>query len=472
MRVNKQSSYKTGVLHLFGGSITGRGLNFILNTALSRLLGPESLGLFSLILTTSQTFEITVRGGVDYGLQCELTDHKKEHSDRNLRAIASDAMRWISTATFVISICLLIWVSYWQGLLPMSMPMNRELAVGLLLLIACSESLGGLPWDLLLIKSRTKLVALRQGFFAPIRLVAAVIGSYILGIEGALVGYAVTSIGQSLWVRGKASPYLLKTGETRNDWSKTWQLIKTGLPLYATNSIAAIIFLPLLAGVATAEGISDVGYLRIGQLVVQLFTLIPGAIAPILFLRLREENSHRDRTQEAQKSLQLVWTLGLSFLLVYCLVDKQIIFWLFGEQFLPSLQSTRILVLCSILDSCSQILYTPLLASQQTRLFATVQNSAAVLAGIAGWTLIPQYGLTGFLFAKLIYAWIPITSFAVDALQNLKQRRIVLSLLVASVFFLPICWSDDWGNWIHQFSLVMIALILTTRCCSLVKIVK
>ena len=130
------------------------------------------------------------------------------------------------------------------------------------------------------------------------------------------------------------------------------------------------------------------------------------------------------------------------------------------------------LVLCSILDSCSQILYTPLLASQQTRLFATVQNGAAVLAGIAGLSLIPQYGLTGFLFAKLIYAWIPITSFSVEALRNLKQRRIVVSLFFASICFLPICWSANWDSWLHQLSLLIITLILTTRCWSLVKMVR
>ena len=469
---SEQTSHKSGVLHLFSGSIAGRGLTFLLNTFISRLLGPESLGLFTLILTTSQTFEITIRGGIDYGLQCELTDHSKKLSDHRLRAIATDAMRWISTATVVISICLLLWIGGLQGLFPISIPMNRDLAVGLLLLIACSESLGGLPWDLLLIKGRTKLVALKQGLFAPVKLAAAVIGSYILGIEGALLGYAIASIGQVLWVRERISPYLLKPGEKRNDWSNTWQLIKTGLPLYATNSIAAIVFLPLLAGVASAEGISDVGYLRIGQLVVQLFTLVPGAIAPILFLRLREENSHRDRTQQAQKSLQFVWTIGLSFLLGYCLIDKQIIHWLFGEQFLPSLQATRVLVLCSILDSCSQILYTPLLASQQTRLFATVQNGAAVLAGIAGLSLIPQYGLTGFLFAKLIYAWIPITSFSVEALRNLKQWRFVVSLYFASISFLPICWSANWDSWLHQLSLLIIALILTTRCWSLLKMMR
>ena len=462
---SQRYSLRSGALHLFGGSLAGRGLSFLLNTVLSRVLGPDSLGLFALVLTASQTFEVTVRGGVDYGLQCALTNQDIKASDQDLKQTASAALRWISVATALIGLVLLLWVGYWQGLLPIEMPMSRELATGLLLMISCSESLGGLPWDLLLIKGRSKLVSLKQGLFAPIKLAAAVIGGYFLGIEGALTGYAVASIAQTVWIREQTKPYVFSSGNLLvGGWSKTWHLIQTGLPLYATNSISAVVFLPLLAGVAVSAGISDVGYLRIGQLVVQLFTLIPGAIAPILFLRLRQAKDHTDRTKEAQKSLQLVWTLGLIFLLLYCLIDSQLILVLFGEDFLPSLQATRILVLCAILDSCSQILYTPLLASQRTGLFATVQNGAALLAGLAGWALIPEYGLTGFLMAKLVFAWIPITCFSIDTLQNLEQRNHLLSLLIASALFLPLCWSSNWGSLPQQFLLVLIIGILIIRC--------
>ena len=110
-------SLRNGALHLFGGS-AGRGLSFVLNTVLSRILGPDSLGLFSLVLTTSQTFGVTVRGGVDYGLQCELTNQDKKVTDQDLKRTASAALKWISVATALIGLFLLLWVGYWQGLLP------------------------------------------------------------------------------------------------------------------------------------------------------------------------------------------------------------------------------------------------------------------------------------------------------------------------------------------------------------------
>ena len=175
----------------------------------------------------------------------------------------------------------------------------------------------GLPWDLLLIKGRSKLVSLKQGLFAPVNSAAAV-GGYCLGIEGALTGYALGSVGQTIWIRKQTKPYLLSSGTWVNGWSTTWYLIRTGLPLYATNSISAVVFLPLLAGVAISAGISDVGYLRIGQLVVQLFTLIPGAIAPILFLRLRQEKDH---TIARKKRKIIAVGLDTRLIFYYCIAS-------------------------------------------------------------------------------------------------------------------------------------------------------
>ena len=211
--------------------------------------------------------------------------------------------------------------------------MSRELAIGILLIIACSESLGGLPWDLLLIKGRSKLVSLQTRFICTYKTSSSSNWRLLFRHRRCTHGIRTDKCWTTIWIRNQTKPYLLSNGALFSGWSPTWHLIRTGLPLYATNSISAVVFLPLLAGVAVSAGISDVGYLRIGQLVVQLFTLIPGAIAPILFLRLRQEKDHADRTKEAQKSLQLVWTLGLVSLLIYCLIDRQLIFILFGKIF-------------------------------------------------------------------------------------------------------------------------------------------
>ena len=62
----------------------------------------------------------------------------------------------------------------------------------------------------------------------------------------------------------------------RIKWRTVKQLLGDGFPLYISNALSAIIFLPLLADIATISGLQSVGYLRVGQIIAQVFTLIPG----------------------------------------------------------------------------------------------------------------------------------------------------------------------------------------------------
>ena len=111
-------SLRNDSLKLFKGALTGRAINFMLNTSMSRILGPEGLGLFSLILSTSQTFEITARCGIDYGLQCELTKNQPQHADEEVgKDIATVAVYWTWLATSFLIILLITWISSFQGLL-------------------------------------------------------------------------------------------------------------------------------------------------------------------------------------------------------------------------------------------------------------------------------------------------------------------------------------------------------------------
>ena len=341
------------------------------------------------------------------------------------------------------------------------LPINKSITIIFLAIIVIAESLGGLPWDILLVQGQTRLVALRQGLFAPLKILCAVIGSGFAGISGALMAYAMASSAQTCWIQKRIEPFISRKGVPPKFWRKAGKLIGTGLPLYVTNALSAMVFLPLLAGVAIEVGISDVGYLRIGQLVVQLFTLIPGAVAPILFLKLRQEKEDSNKIKESEKPLQFVWSVGLISLLIYCVIDRFLINWLFGSEFLPSIEATRILVLCAVLDSSSQVLYTPLLSSEKTRLFALVQNASAITAGIIGWIFIPKMGLEGYLIAKISFAYIPAFSYSARAVRISEQPRSIICLLIASVSLLPLCWSSDWASAVQQVLLFITIAALT-----------
>lgn len=454
---------RQGVVHLLSGSLFGRAISFGINLLLSRVLGPSALGLFTLVLTTAQTFEITAQGGVDYGISCALTGKDAAESVEKRQNIAAAALRFVGITTVLLAMGLWIWVMPFKGLLPNDLVNSRALISLGLVSVAVLESLGSLPWVLFLILGQTKLVALRQGVFAPSRLLAALLGGWFFAAPGALAGYALLSAAQCLWLRQRCQSILHLVKRQSISLKEIGHLVKTGLPLYLTNAVAGLVFLPLLADVARTAGVSDVGYLRIGQMVVQLFTLLPGALAPLLFLKLRQAPTDQDQMRTSEPSLRLIWCLGLLALLGYLLLDRTLVLWLFGEAFMPSIQPTRVLVLCAVLDSANQVLHTPLLASRRTGLFSLSQNLGAISAAALGMKLIPSLGLQGYLIAKFGFSLIPVLIYSVDAWWKLPSRTLLPGLILATAAVTPLCWSSTPT---HQIDVVLIScsIVLIIYC--------
>ena len=218
----------------------GRALGFGLNLLLSRSLGPTGLGLFSLVLTTCQTFELTARGGVDYGLSCELTGSAAKRSEPEKARVAESALRVVQLSTLVLATALWIWVVPLEGLLPVGLRISRGVAAVALVLIAALESLGGLPWDLLIIAGDTKRVALRQGLFAPLKLLVALAGAASFGVTGALTGYGLASAAQLLWLQRICRRLWPWPKHFWPNWQQAWVLTRSGLALYGTNALAAL----------------------------------------------------------------------------------------------------------------------------------------------------------------------------------------------------------------------------------------
>lgn len=431
---------RAGFLHLLGGSLVGRAFGFAANLLLSRSLGPGNLGVFSLILSTTQTVEMTVRCGVDYGITCALTGPGAALPPERQGEIAHTALRVVQLATLLAALALWLWVMPGGGLLPRRLPLGRDSLLLALVLICSLESLSSIQWDLLLIKGRTAALALRQGVFAPAKLLAAWLGALIAGLGGALAGFALVVAVQGGWLRQRCQRLLPWPRQGHFELDTALDLVRQGIPLYGTNLLASLVFLPLLAGVARDQGLAEVGYLRAGQILVQLFTLLPGALVPVLFVRLRESGPPRDQTRGIERSLRVLWWSGLLCLVLYLLLDRWLVPLFFGAAFLPSLRATRVLVLAAVAESLSQVLHQPLLASRRTNLYMLTQNGAALLAAVAGALLIPRLGVDGFLLAKLAYALLPLLTYFILARSGFQAAGALWRHLLLTLALLPLCW--------------------------------
>ena len=419
--------------HLASGAAVGRVLGFASNLLLSRWLGPTELGLFNLVTTTVQTSDTLVRCGGDFALNFELGGQPESTKTERGAELARSLAQLCSLATAFICVGLAIWVWWGHGLFPSALSTSQRLLLtGLLILMIACEGGSASAWEILLVSHRTAQLALRQGLFFPLRLLSAAVGALFVGVLGAMCGWAVIAVVQCIWLK----IVLRHLWRPMHVWpllgSSLLRLLKRGFSFYAANLLASMIFYPLLLKVATSSGLSEVGYLRVGQILQQLFAFLPATLAPIIFLKLRAESTFADQVSAMERPLRIVWFLLLELLLLYCVADQSFIVWLFGASFISALLPTRLLLITALFESLSQLVVQPILAAGQTRTYSFWQNGAAVLAAFWGWFWIPTAGLAAYLIVRLAYVIIPLIGFGIRVSQKLYEPQKMLSLALVS----------------------------------------
>ena len=440
------SELRRGWLHLASGAGIGRFFSFGSNLLLSRLLGPTDLGVFNLVTTTVQTGDTLVRCGADYALNFELggdpqaTQH--EYGIQFVRSLAQIC----TAATLLLTVALGTWLWLGQALFPTSISPSQRLICSLLLLVMLfCECISSSAWEVLLVSRQTALLALRQGLFFPLRLLIAALGALTLGVSGGLLGWSLVALLQCFWLKKNLGPLWTPFCIWPPIKDRSCQLLKRGLPFYGANLLASAIFYPLLLQVATYGGLAEIGYLRIGQILQQLFAFLPATIVPVLFLELRKASRFQDQVQLLLLPLRLVWLVLLEVFLVYCLVDQLLIKLLFGASFEAALVPTRLLLLTTLLECLAQLVVQPLLAAGKTRIYGLWQNCSALLAALVGWLWIPSGGLSAYLLVRLLYVLIPLLGFGSIVFNNSSSLARFFPLLSLTLFWISLVSLQAWG---------------------------
>ena len=458
-----------GWFHLASGAGVGRVLGFLSNLLLSRWLGPTELGLFNLVTTTVQTSDTLARCGGDYALNYELGGQPEAIKTERGVAFARGLTQLCTLMTLLICVGVAVWVWFGQGFFPISVAASQRftLMILLLLMIACEGSSAS-AWEVLLVSHRTGPLALRQGLFFPLRLLIAAGGSLFGGVVCAMGGWSLVSLIQCFWLKR----VLGHLWNPLKIWPLLWtilrQILTRGLPFYVTNLLSSMIFYPLLLIVADGSGLAEIGYLRVGQILQQLFAFLPATLVPILFLKLRGESTFADQALVMEKPLRIIWFLLLEVLLLYCIVDKFLIIWLFGTGFLSSLLPTRLLLITALLECLSQLLVQPLLAAGNTRQYGFWQNGSAVMAAILGWLWIPSAGLAAYIIVRLIYVLVPLIGYGLPVVKLLNEPHKIVPLSLVTTGMLTLLAIDifyelafGWIN--YSITAVMILLIILYR---------
>lgn len=430
---------RKGWFQLASGAGIGRIGGIASNLLLSRWLGPSELGLFNLVTTTVQTSDTLARCGGDYALNFELGGQTAPTKTERGASLSRGLSQLCSLTTGLICIGVAIWNCWGDGLFPRSLVAGDHLMLTclLLLMVAC-EGVSASAWEVLLVNHKTGLLALRQGLFFPLRLMCAAVGALFGGIWGAMGGWSLVAISQCMWLKVVLGPlwkplqiWPLLTDSLR-------QLLRRGFPFYASNLLASMVFYPLLLKVADGSGLSEIGYLRVGQILQQIFAFLPATLVPILFLKLRGEATFADQVSVMERPLRVIWFLLLEALLIYCMVDQSIVAALFGKSYMAAILPTRLLLITALFECLAQLVVQPVLATGRTRLYGYWQNGAAILSAVVGWLCIPATGLAGYLIVRLLYVVVPLIGFGVPVCNLLREPQKVVGLLVGSMLLLVV----------------------------------
>ena len=423
-----------GWLHLASGAGIGRVSGFLSNLLLSRLLGPAELGLFNLVTTTVQTSDTLVRCGADYALNYELGGKSEAiRTDRGIE-LAGAFTQICSLTTALICSGFVIWTWFGNPIIPSSLPTTqRWIFSGIVLLMIACEGSSVSAWETLLVSHRTAFLALRQGLFFPLRILLAVAFSPFAGVMGAMSGWCIAALLQCFWLRSVLDHLWNPFQIWPILWHRINQLLRRGATFYGTNLLSTIIFYPLLLNVATSSGLVEIGYLRAGQILQQLFAFLPATLVPVLFLKLRGQPTFASQAVGIEKPFRIVWFILLEVLLIYCLIDKFLIYWIFGSDFTSALFPTRLLLLTALFECLSQIVVQPVLASGQTRLYAFWQNIPSLIAALLGWIWIPMSGLSAFLIVRLIYVIIPLLGLGITVSRRFEEPHKFIPIGLVSI---------------------------------------
>lgn len=397
-----------GFTQLLKGAILGRILGAGTNIFLGRVLGTTGFGNFSLYLQLIQTSESLNRFGVDFALNY-WTGDDPELRKRRSHDLASSAL----DLNVLLSVLTLITCGIYLSSPVLGFPWPDDSVIRwtrtAILLGVGSECLSNIPWAILLVQRQMKLVALQQAFFGPMKLIMASIGGWVGHVDGAMLAWSLGSSIQLGWLllfrESFQKKYVLRPKVKQ---ACIYRLLRKGLPFYTSNLVNQLVFFPLLISVASSAGVSDISFLRIGQVFAQLFGILSGALAPVLFLGLRSATKSKDAELMLRRSLNGGWALGLVAFSVFCLVDSMLIRLLFGEDYFGSVPATRILVSCAVLDALTQVSQQALLAKGKVKHVSFILNGTGILCAIAGWLLVPHYGIKGYLACRFLYSLLPI----------------------------------------------------------------
>ena len=423
-------------------SVASKLVSVLTIPLLARALGPEALGIYSIIFVLTQSAQSFSSVGADVAMQRDGARYELLGATK-VGNIFGVGLSLICLASVIVAMLIACYRSFlaqhWLGQ-PSVVPW-----LGLAAIVIGLQPFGAVPLTFLSSLKDFRAYAIRSTLGHVVTNLLTVILGYGFGLYGALLGLVFSAMMQIFWSFLIVRPVLSAKGivlRLDNYVREAKSILKLGLPYYFGHTLlGSVAGLPLMGLVSQYGGLQDLGYLRISESLAALLGFIPTAIAPATITYLSSSMAQSTEAYQSFKSMHLrgLWITLLLPTILVSLSASPLIYFLYGEAYESANLLSSIYVwmfLASTITSCL-IQYLVVIGK-------TFRVGIASTLGVATWIItafylipMPSMGAKGYLISQFIGQIVGLVLVWQPAVRDLhvydKKRLKIVSVMTISI---------------------------------------
>lgn len=416
---------------LFFGEITSRLLKMTLVIYAARMLGAENWGIFSYTITFAAFFMMFS----DIGLSPLLTREVAKNPERR--------EQYISTAFFIkttlLTASLIMIATIAPAIIKFEQSKSLLFFIIIIFLFDALQEFGFSLNRALEKMEKEAIIKIINNFstaifgFLFMKISADIFSLAYAYITGSIVGFFLI-----LWT--------LKS-YTKNLFSNfAKNLIKPILYSawpFALSGLLGVIMLNIdTLMIGWWKQAIDVGFYSAAQRPIQFFYIISNMFATATFpafARFAQKDSAKFRLM-LEKSLASIFLISFPLTIGGIILSQEIIILLFGNQYIPSAEIFKILIITILMAFPAALLNGAMLAHNQQKKFINFMIAGSISNALLNYFLIPIYGIKGAAFATLIsqftsnyYMWFSMKKINYFVITP-RLKKIISASLLMTIF--------------------------------------
>ena len=383
---------RKGIL-VSGGQVIGILLGLIVGILYSRILGPEGMGQYHLLRSTSLIIVTMAALGIGNANIYFLNNRKTPIVEVTTNALKSSMVMGALLAVLTVTI-FLAFPGYF-GRIPV--PVVIFFATGVAALLG----------NALLRQILTAQMAVRRMVTVSLTEVSVgLVGGAAMGVFGWLVPETALIVLASGYWAGFILLLVYLRPHIELFRSFNWKLFGDMLVYGLKLAAASVLYLlcleisVMLLRYLKPDRFDDIGLYSRAVAIAGLVALVPRMLGPLLFAKWSGVTGQA-RTQQVEMALRMSVTYGIMAAIPVVLLGKYLIWFLYGVEFLAAQEALRILapalIFLTIFNVCSNLL------AGDGRAVITVYILAGTLVvlGVTAFLLVPVFGIAGAALAVL-----------------------------------------------------------------------